>query len=110
MGIKFGSALAEHPSQDSDYEISTILLRDCNGVCRQPTDWIIPSVVRVDGSRIMQTFLGLLFLYFSFSYLRDAMNPNRLTRLTVQLQCIVLCIMSAIVGLSVLFAGSIGVQ
>lgn len=47
-----------------------------------------------------------MFLYFAFSYLQDAMNPNRLTRIRVQMMAGVLAIMSAFIGLAMLFGGN----
>jgi len=72
--------------------------------CRAAAVGIVSHMVRLDGSR-MNIFLGIMFLYFAFSYLQDAMNPNRLTRSRVQMMAGVLAIMSAFIGLVMLFGG-----
>ena len=56
----------------------------------------------------MSIILGFVFMYFSYSYARNAMNPSKLSRLTVQVMCAMLSAIALLVSASFFMMGGAG--
>ncbi len=56
----------------------------------------------------MNILLGLMFLYFAWSHLKDFMDPNRMSRSQVRTQSFTLIILSLFLTYLLLFGGAAG--
>lgn len=56
----------------------------------------------------MTTVLALVFLYFAYTYVKNAMDPSKLSRMTVQGMCVTLGALSLLVSALLFFAGGSG--
>lgn len=54
----------------------------------------------------MSTVFGLLFVFFAFTYFKDAMDPSKLSRLRVQAMCATLGVFSLLIASVLIFGGA----
>jgi len=54
----------------------------------------------------MSTIFGLLFVFFAFTYFKDAMDPSKLSRLRVQAMCATLGAFSLLLAAVLIFGGT----
>ena len=57
----------------------------------------------------MSTILGLVFVFFAYSYFKNAMDPSKLSRVAVQAMCALQGAMSLLIAAILIFAGMNGV-
>lgn len=54
----------------------------------------------------MSFIFGLLFVFFAFTYFKDAMDPSKLSRLRVQAMCVTLGAVSLLLAAVLIFGGA----
>ena len=54
----------------------------------------------------MNFILGAIMLWLAFEHMRDALDPNRLTRMRVQINSAIIAILMGFLGL--VFIGAVG--
>lgn len=52
----------------------------------------------------MSIILGFVFLYFAYTYAKNALNPSKMSRLAVQAMCVTLGALSLLVAAILIFA------
>lgn len=56
----------------------------------------------------MNILFGFVFLYFSYSYLKNAINPSKLSRLSVQVMCATLSALALLMSAIQFLGGGAG--